>query len=266
MATTVAEVSAWMQRFAPRHLAETWDNVGLLSGDPAAQLQRIMTCLTVTGGTAAEAIADGAGLILTHHPILFRPIQQLRADRPATSVLWDLTRAGVAVYSPHTALDNTRGGINDGLAQRLGLVEVRPLRPSPAEAAFKVVVFVPDVDHGRILTAAFDAGAGRIGLYDQCSFTTEGLGTFFGAEGSNPAVGQRGRRETVAERRVEFIAPADRLRRVLEAIHQAHPTRSRPSRSSPCTPWPAGGRASAGSGCSPNRPPWGRSPSGRGGR
>jgi dinuclear metal center YbgI/SA1388 family protein len=220
----VADLLQWIEAFAPRRLAEEWDNVGLLWGDPLGSVTRLMTCLTVTPETAAEAIEKGAELIVSHHPVLFRAVKQVRADHRETGVLWRLARAGVSIISPHTAFDNTAGGINDGLAQRLGLTGVRPLRSAPGlgAAAFKVVVFVPRSDRDPVLAAAFAAGAGRIGAYEACSFTTAGHGTFFGVEGANPAVGQAGRRETVREQRVELVCPGDRLTTVLAAIRARH--------------------------------------------
>ncbi len=220
--TTVADLAAWLEDFAPSRLAESWDNVGLLLGDPTSEVARVMTCLTVTPRTAAEAIADRADAIVSHHPVLFKPIKTLRADRPATADLWRLTRAGVAILSPHTAFDNTPGGINDGLARRLGLVEVGPLRPIPGEPRYNVVVFAPRTDREAIRAAAFEAGAGRIGAYSECSFGSAGVGTFFGSEATNPAVGVAGRREVVREWRLEFACPADRLAAVVAAIRAAH--------------------------------------------
>jgi dinuclear metal center YbgI/SA1388 family protein len=221
--STVAEVARWLDEFAPQSLAEAWDNVGLLWGDPAAEVGRVMTCLTVTPRTAREAIEDRAELIVSHHPVLFRPVKRVRADDRETGMLWELARAGVSIASPHTAFDNTQGGINDGLAGRLGLLDVEPLRPSPASASFKIVVFAPRESREAILSAAFAAGAGKIGAYDECSFTGSGLGTFFGTEGSQPAVGRSGRRESVRERRVELLCPSSELAAVLGAIRAAHP-------------------------------------------
>lgn len=222
--TTVADLVAWIEGFAPPSLAEPWDNVGLLWGDPAATVDRVMTCLTVTGTTADEAIAEGAGLIVAHHPILFRGAKSVRADRPESAFLWRLARAGIAVASPHTAFDNAEGGINDGLARRLGLVDVGPLRQPTAAARprFKVVVFAPEADRGPVLDAAFGAGAGRIGRYRECSFGGMGQGTFFGEEGSDPTVGAAGRRESVDEWRLEVACPGDRLAATLAAIREAH--------------------------------------------
>src|SRR5262249_34332391 len=120
---TVAAVCAFLDRLAPPGLAASWDNVGLLFGDSAAEVLRIVTCLTVTPAVVAEAVAERAQRIVTHHPILFRGTKRLSTDSAEGRLLWPLARAGVAVYSPHTAFDNCVGGINDLLARRLGLMD-----------------------------------------------------------------------------------------------------------------------------------------------
>jgi dinuclear metal center YbgI/SA1388 family protein len=219
---TVAEVAGWLEGFAPSRLAEKWDNVGLLWGDPGAEVERVMTCLTITAETADEAIRERAGLIVSHHPILFRETKRIRADLPGTAFLWRLARAGVAIASPHTAFDGAADGINAGLCRRLGLIDAVPIRPAAAPAAFKVVVFTPDSDRDAVLAAAFAAGAGRIGDYVECSFAIPGQGTFLGGESTNPTVGARGRREAVAELRIEMVCPGGRLAEVMAAIRGAH--------------------------------------------
>ena len=131
--TTVRDVLNRLNTIAPLRIAESWDNVGLIWGDPDTRVQRVMTCLTVTPGTAREAVQDRAELIISHHPVLFRATKTVVADDPEIGFLWSLARSGVSILSPHTAFDNAAGGINDILADRLGLVEVRALRPfSPA--------------------------------------------------------------------------------------------------------------------------------------
>jgi dinuclear metal center YbgI/SA1388 family protein len=228
--TTVSEVTEWLEQFAPARLAEPWDNVGLLWGDPGAVVTGVMTCLTVTPVTAVEAIEGQASLIVSHHPVLFREVKRIRADFADTASLWKLARAGIAIASPHTAFDNTRGGINDLLCHRLALIDVSPLRPAPVgrdgradpPQRFKIAVFTPESDREAVLAAAFQAGAGRIGAYEECSFAIPGEGTFFGTEETNPVVGQRGRRETVRELRLEAVCPADKLAGTLAAIRAAH--------------------------------------------
>src|SRR5947209_10559757 len=116
---TIDTIARYLAEFAPLELAAAWDNVGLLLGDRDGEVGKIMTCLTVTSDSAAEAVAEGANLIVTHHPILFRPVQRLTTDTAEGRMLRSLVRANIAVYCPHTAFDNTRDGINESLARLL---------------------------------------------------------------------------------------------------------------------------------------------------
>jgi dinuclear metal center YbgI/SA1388 family protein len=218
----VADICAYLDRFAPPALAAEWDNVGLLLGDGTAEVRRMLTCLTVAPAVAEEAIAEKADLIVAHHPILFRGTKRLSTATSEGRLLWPLARAGIAVYSPHTAFDNTIGGINDLLANRLGLTDVKPLRPREGERQCKVVVFVPDSDLAKVSDAMFEAGAGIIGQYEQCSFRLPGTGTFFGTESTNPTVGTKGCREDVNEWRLEVICREAILASVIAAMRKAH--------------------------------------------
>ena len=219
---TVAAVVEFLKQFAPPPLAADWDNVGLLLGDADAEVRRVLTCLTVTSEVAAEAVAEGVQCIVTHHPILFRAVKRLTTATSEGRMLLALIRAGAAVYCPHTAFDNTAGGINDALARRLGLTGVGPLRRRQGPGQCKVVVFVPDADLTRVSDAMFEAGAGHIGQYSQCSFRLAGTGTFFGSEATNPTIGQKGRREEVSEWRLEAICLEEEVERVLAAMRRAH--------------------------------------------
>lgn len=219
---TVAEVSGYLERFAPVATAADWDNVGLLLGDAAQPADRVMTCLTVTPDVVAEAVADGVRMIVSHHPILFRGAKKLSSHTTEGRLLLPLMRAGVAVYSPHTAFDNCPGGINDGLCRRLGITNAVPLRPREAAKKSKLVVFVPDADLAKVSDALFAAGAGVIGQYEQCSYRLSGTGTFFGTDATNPTVGQKGRREEVAEWRLEVVVEDAKLDAALKAMRAAH--------------------------------------------
>jgi len=218
----VADVVKVLEAFAPKTLAAEWDNVGLLLGESSANVERIMTCLTVTPRVVAEAVAEMVDLIVSHHPVLFRGAKQLTDGTPEGRLLLPLLKSGIAVYSPHTAFDNCKGGINDILAEIFGLTNVRPLRNKDAVAECKVVVFVPEADLEKVCDAMFQAGAGRIGNYERCSFRTPGTGTFLGNEASNPVVGEKGILETVAEIRLEVVVPNARLQSVIAAIRSAH--------------------------------------------
>jgi dinuclear metal center YbgI/SA1388 family protein len=128
--TTLADLCELLDAFAPPRLAADWDNVGLLVGDRLQKVSRVMTCLTVTPAVAAEAIRERADLIVTHHPLPFRPLNRLTTDDPTGRLLLDLIRAGIGIYSPHTAFDSAARGINQQLAEGLGLTDIRPLVPA----------------------------------------------------------------------------------------------------------------------------------------
>lgn len=133
MMTTVAEISRFLEDFAPSRLAEDWDNVGLLVGDASQTVQRAMTCLTITPASAAEAVRRKAQLVVTHHPLPFKAIKRLTTESTQGRLLLELIRGGIAVYSPHTAFDSAAQGINQQLAEGLGLTEVHPLLSKPTE-------------------------------------------------------------------------------------------------------------------------------------
>ncbi|WP_425618721.1 Nif3-like dinuclear metal center hexameric protein [Anatilimnocola sp. NA78] len=125
--TNITDISTFFATHTPLHLAEDWDNVGLLAGDPQQPVSRIMTCLTITAASAEEAIRERAELIVTHHPLPFKPLKRLTTEQTPGRLLWSLARAGVAIYSPHTAFDSAAMGINQQLANGLGLTQIQPL-------------------------------------------------------------------------------------------------------------------------------------------
>jgi len=219
---TVADVVAFLEEFAPLELAESWDNVGLLLGRPGQKVERLMTCLTLSPSTAAEAAQERANMVVSHHPIMFEPLQRITDADPHGQTVLQLAGAGIAVYSPHTAFDSAELGINQMLAERIGLRDCKPLRPMPLQQV-KIVTFVPQEALEQVSRALFDAGAGIIGEYRECSFRVAGRGTFFGTEGTQPAVGQAGRREEVDELRLEVICPRHRAAQAVAAMCQAHP-------------------------------------------
>lgn len=238
---TVADLAAYLDRFAPPATAAEWDNVGLLAGAPAAPADRVMTCLTVTPDVVAEAVADGVQLIVSHHPVLFRGAKKLTPHTPDGQLLLPLLRHGIAVYSPHTAFDNCPGGINDGLCRRLGLTGVKPLRPAAGKRECKLVVFVPVADLAKVSDAVFAAGAGRIGQYEQCSYRLAGTGTFFGTDDTHPTVGQKGRREEVSEWRLEVVVPEGKVDAVVAAMRSTHSYEEPAFDVYPLRPTPTGG-------------------------
>jgi dinuclear metal center YbgI/SA1388 family protein len=220
---TVRDILTAVDRLAPFRLAETWDNVGLLLGDPARKVRRVLVSLDVTEGVCDEAERVGAEALLAHHPLIFTGLQRLTAETPTGRLVLRLAAAGRAVIAAHTNLDAAEGGLCDILAGMVGLEDTEPLQAAPGALCHKVVVFVPEADLGSVQAAAFGAGAGRIGDYTECGFSAEGTGTFLPGEGAEPAVGEKGGRNHVAERRFETRVEGRRLGAVLAAVAKVHP-------------------------------------------
>ena len=219
----LSEVMKTLEAIAPTPFAEAWDNVGLLVGDPQQEVSRAMLCIDYAGEVACEAAGEKCDLIVAYHPPLFHPVKRLVMGGDGSAV-FDAIRRGVAIYSPHTALDVAEGGTNDLLADAIGLTARGPLRVAKPQAEqLKLVTFVPAEHVEQVATELFEAGAGRIGDYTQCSFRSPGTGTFFGEPGTNPSVGERGKLERVAEVRLEMVVPVAKLGAVLSALGKVHP-------------------------------------------
>ena len=217
-----------LEALAPLHLAESWDNVGLLSGDDTKLIARVLLAVDVTPAVADEAVRTGADLLVSYHPPIFSPLKALRtSDRQAPALAVDLATRGIWVYAPHTALDTAAGGTNDVLAAAVGATVSGSFVHQPGRGStLKLVVFVPADAVERVADAVYDAGAGNIGAkarYTQCSYRTAGMGTFLGDDSTNPAIGRRGRLERVPEVRFETVLPAARAGAVAQALLRAHP-------------------------------------------
>lgn len=213
-----------MERLAPAHLAEPWDRVGLQCGEPGMRVRRAMTALTVTRGVIEQAAAFGAEAIVAHHPLIYKDVTALRYDDRVGALLKMLAERSMALYVAHTNLDASPGGVNDWLAQRLGLEGAIPLVPSPrSSAGYKLVTFVPPEALEAVRTALAGAGAGVIGDYTHCTFGVEGVGTFLPQAGASPYVGAVGRLERVREVRLEVVVPEEVKEQALHALRSAHP-------------------------------------------
>jgi len=221
----VNDVAAAIERIAPLELAQDWDNVGLLVGDPQGNVKNILLTIDVTAEVVGEAKKSKTDLIISYHPVIWDGIKKVTVNGP-TDVVHGLIRAGIAVFSIHTALDSAVGGVNDGLAEMIGIQDAKPIGDyvdAPGGDIYKLVVFVPADSAGRVADAVFAAGAGRMGSYSHCGFGGEGTGTFLPLEGAKPAIGSKGRFEKVAEVRFETIVPAEKLDGVIAAMRRAHP-------------------------------------------
>ncbi|MBD7918202.1 Nif3-like dinuclear metal center hexameric protein [Cellulomonas sp. Sa3CUA2] len=223
MTATLAEVVAALEARYPPRTAESWDRVGLAAGDPAAPVRRVLLAVDPVAAVVDEALAWDADLLVTHHPLLLRPVHSVAATTYKGALLHRLVRAGCGLYTAHTNADAAHGGVAEALADAVGLVGTEPLVPADAPALDKHVVMVPVAAADALVDALAEAGAGQVGAYARCAWTTTGEGTFTPLPGASPAVGAVGRRETVAEARVEMVAPRHLRGRVVAAMRAAHP-------------------------------------------
>ena len=211
-----------MEQWAPPVLQEEYDNCGLQVGDPGADVQRALLTLDCTEAVVAEAVAEGCGLIIAHHPVIFKGLKSLTGSHEVQRTLLAAIRADVAIYAIHTNLDNVIGGVCGEMAERLGLQPLHVLDPKNGQLV-KLAVFVPLAQVEAVRNALFAEGAGHIGAYDECSFNLEGAGTFRAGEGTSPFVGKQGARHTEQEARVEVVCPAHAVAAVVAALRSAHP-------------------------------------------
>jgi dinuclear metal center YbgI/SA1388 family protein len=222
----IGELALALEAVAPSRLAADWDKVGLLVGDPSRPLKRALVCIDLTQETLAEAVRLKCQAIVAYHPPIFEPITRLTAWDPRGALLLSCIERGIALLSPHTALDAVRGGVTDWLAEQLGSGERWAIEPSvivrPGEG-MKIVTFVPAYAVDVVRDAMVRAGAGAIGAYRKCSFELAGSGTFEGGAASRPTVGKRGRLERVDEVRLEMVCEPRAQVAVVQAIRAVHP-------------------------------------------
>lgn len=223
MTVTVADVVAELERRYDPRWAEPWDAVGLVCGDPERPVERVHLAVDPVLAVADEAIAAGAGVLVTHHPLFLGGTTSVAATSPKGRVVHRLVSAGVALYVAHTNADVADPGVSDALASALGLREIGPLDPRPHEAVDKLVTFVPAADVDRVLDALAAAGAGTIGDYSRCAFLGEGAGTFRAEPGTRPVVGAVGEVTRVPEMRLEVVLPRPLRSEVVRALLGAHP-------------------------------------------
>jgi dinuclear metal center YbgI/SA1388 family protein len=220
--TKVSDILGIINKIAPPVLAEPWDNVGLQVGDPTAAVTRIMVALDPVPAAVDQAISASCQLLVTHHPLVFTPLKRISTADQTGALLHRAIRHGLAVIALHTNYDVAAGGLNDLLADRLGLAGSRPLKVTTRDELVKLTVFVPATHREQVLSALFRHGGG-IGRYDQCSFRTAGEGTFRPLDGAEPFIGTVGSRETVAEERLELLLRRSAQGAAVKALLATHP-------------------------------------------
>lgn len=218
----IKELIDALEAWAPRSLQEDYDNCGLQVGDAGAEVDAALVCLDCTEAVVEEAARLGCGLIISHHPVIFRGLRSLSGGGHVERTVLAAIRHGVALYAIHTNLDNVIDGVNGEIAARLGLAGLQVLDPKAGQLR-KLAVYVPLAHAEAVRAAMFTAGAGRVGAYDECSFQVEGTGTFRAGSGTMPFVGEHGVRHEEREVRIEVLTPLSVERAVVQAMQRAHP-------------------------------------------
>lgn len=221
--STVRDVLATLERIAPRRHAFDFDKIGLQVGSPDARVSRAVVSLDRSLGAVEAARTAGAQLLLSHHPLIFRPISTVDTRSHEGRTILRLIQSEISFIAAHTNWDAAKGGINDELAARLELLESVPFGTAAEVKNLKLVFFCPEEAVERVIDAVSSAGAGIIGAYRRCAYLSKGQGTYIGDESSHPTIGEPGEREVVDETRVEMVLPEDRAAAVGRALRKAHP-------------------------------------------
>lgn len=218
----ITQILGAIEEFAPLPLQESFDNSGLQIGDISQKVKGILLCLDVTEDVVDEAIELDCNLIISHHPLLFHPVKTITGKNYIERCIIKACKHGLVIYSAHTNLDNTQGGVNFYFAEKIGLQNIRILKPQ-TNALLKLAVFVPTEHAESVRTALFNAGAGNIGNYDSCSYNLTGEGTFRAGGHAHPFVGEPGEIHHEEEIRIEVILPNYKKTAVTRALLMSHP-------------------------------------------
>ncbi|MCF2445002.1 Nif3-like dinuclear metal center hexameric protein [Dyadobacter sp. CY345] len=220
--TEIKQITQQLEKLAPISYQESYDNAGLIVGDPETEVTGILFSLDVTEDIVAEAIEKNCNLIVAHHPIVFKGLKKLNGNNYVERTVIKAIKNEIAIYAIHTNLDHVAQGVNWKIAERLRLTNVKVLAPKK-ELLSKLTFFVPVKDSQNVLDALFKAGAGEIGQYKNCSFRTEGIGTFQPGVAANPVIGSRGVNEEVVEHRIEVMFPSYLESTILSVLKKNHP-------------------------------------------
>ncbi len=220
--TKIKDIIDSLEDWAPKSYAESYDNPGLIVGDPAVEVKGVLVSLDCTEEIVDEAVEKGCNLIVSHHPIVFKGLKKLTGSNYVERTVIKAIQSGVALYAIHTNLDNVYTGVNKMIADKIGLSNTKILSPKSGELE-KIEVFVPSDHSDTLREAIFAAGGGEIGEYSKCSFNVDGTGTFLPGEGSDPYSGQKGTMEEADEVKIEIMYPMYLRRKVLSAMRNSHP-------------------------------------------
>ena len=211
-----------LEKFAPISLQETYDNCGLLTGNKEQQITGAILCLDCTEDVIEEAINRNCNLVIAHHPIVFVGLKKLNGSNYVERTIIKAIQNNIAIYACHTNLDNVKLGVNNKIAQKIGLINAQVLAPKKSIIK-KIVTFVPTLNLENVRTALFNAGAGNIGNYTNCSYVLEGTGSFKANENANPFVGENGKLHFEKETRLEVIFESFNEQKIITALKENHP-------------------------------------------
>ncbi len=217
----VKDVTNYLETIAPLSLQEAYDNSGFILGDSSSEIKGVLLSLDITLEVILEAIEKKCNLIIAHHPLIFSGIKRIINDSMVSKCIIKAIKNDINLYAIHTNIDNILNGVNGKIADIIGLQNREVLLPK--KNLFKLSVFTPKTHKEKVLKSMFAAGAGNIGDYSYCSFSSLGNGTFKPLEGANPFLGETNQLESVSEEKIEVVVPNYLLSKVVESIHRSHP-------------------------------------------
>ncbi len=219
---SIQEITRYLEQLAPTDYQADYDNSGLIIGSPQTEVTGVLISLDALELIVEEAISKGCNLIIAHHPIVFKGLKKLNGKNYIERTVLKAIKHDIAIYAIHTNLDNVQGGVNAKIAQKLGLEHIKVLSPLP-QTLMKLSTFVPQENTQAVLKALGEAGAGQIGAYKNCSFRTEGIGTFEPSTEAKPYIGKANQLEEVKEDRIEVLFPKHLQGAIFNALEAAHP-------------------------------------------
>jgi dinuclear metal center YbgI/SA1388 family protein len=218
----IKEITNYLESVAPLHYQESYDNAGLLVGDANREIDAALITLDCTEEVVEEAIENNCNLIIAHHPIIFSGLKKITGQNYVERTIIKAIKNDIAIYAIHTNLDNIKTGVSAKIAEILGVENCKILSPKK-DLLRQLAVYCPVSDTEKVKEALFQAGAGDIGNYDECSFSAKGEGTFRANEGCDPHIGNIGERHTEKEGKIEVIFPKYKENTIISALKQAHP-------------------------------------------
>lgn len=219
---TIKDITKYLENLAPLDYQESYDNSGLIVGEASEEVRGVLISLDCTEEVVEEAIQKGCNLIISHHPIVFKGLKRFNNNNYVERTIIKAIQHKIALYAIHTNLDNVLGGVSSKIAEKLGLENQAILNPK-AGLLKKLVVYVPRTHVEVVRKALFEAGAGQIGDYKDCSYNSAGYGTFTPVGGANPTIGEVGQEERVEETKIEVIFPSRLERQIIVSMYASHP-------------------------------------------